>query len=433
MRKSFITIVFLLWTTNYLIAQSGIIQRMMDSVSLSNLIYHIKYLEKPGGHNSRVNFTNGNDSAVLYIKKAFESYKGLSSIRLDTFFIASADTPYRYKPLFNVTAKLTGKKYPNISFVLGAHLDCSASRMGSNIWNQQWRTIKAPGADDNASGVASLLEIARTISDSSNKFNNDYTIYFVAFGAEESGPAYSGGHYGSKLFAHTSRLNNDSLLGMVSIDMIGYNNYFFYQSIVANSQSQWLGKKFLSVDSIYNLGIVMNQPPFASGTGSDHASFWDEGYSAICLIENAWPWNTNQWYQANPFYHTSSDTFNTLNMQLIKKITQLTIAATATLTGNLSNIYEEITNNPIAFSLKQNFPNPFNPSTVIQYSTTKTTHINLEVYDVLGNLVSVILDEEKLPGNYSVEFDGTRLSSGIYFYRLLTDDFNKTMKMILRK
>ena len=88
---------------------------------------------------------------------------------------------------------------------------------------------------------------------------------------------------------------------------------------------------------------------------------------------------------------------------------------------------------PVSFSISQNYPNPFNPITSIEYSIPKTTFISITVYDLLGRDVEQIVNEVKLPGKYSVKFDGTNLPSGVYFYSIKGGDFHQVRKMILVK
>ena len=88
---------------------------------------------------------------------------------------------------------------------------------------------------------------------------------------------------------------------------------------------------------------------------------------------------------------------------------------------------------PNKFELRQNFPNPFNPNTTISYSVQEAKHVSLKVFDVLGNKVQTLLDENKEAGNYEVLFDGNKLTSGIYFYRLKSNDFLETKKLVLMK
>jgi len=97
---------------------------------------------------------------------------------------------------------------------------------------------------------------------------------------------------------------------------------------------------------------------------------------------------------------------------------------------NFSNISSEI---PDKFSLSQNFPNPFNPRTIINYQLSMFSFVSIKVYDVLGNEVVELVNEKQNAGSYSVEFDGSGFASGIYFYRLETGSFVDTKKMTLIK
>jgi len=90
-------------------------------------------------------------------------------------------------------------------------------------------------------------------------------------------------------------------------------------------------------------------------------------------------------------------------------------------------------NVPIAFALQQNYPNPFNPSTTINYSTTKPGNVKLSVYDITGSKVATIVNENKPAGNYSVQFNGANLASGIYLYRLESGSYSASKKFILMK
>ncbi len=85
------------------------------------------------------------------------------------------------------------------------------------------------------------------------------------------------------------------------------------------------------------------------------------------------------------------------------------------------------------FSLNQNYPNPFNPTTSISYQLSESGKVNMKVYDMLGKEVSTLVDENQIEGFYKVNFDASSLSSGIYFYKIQTENFIETKKMILVK
>lgn len=110
-----------------------------------------------------------------------------------------------------------------------------------------------------------------------------------------------------------------------------------------------------------------------------------------------------------------------------------------------SNVVEVEIGSPNKFVLEQNFPNPFNPYTIIRYtipnaiyglssraaSREEGVQVQLKIFDVLGNEVATLVNENKTAGNYEIEFSASNLSSGIYFYKFQAGAFIQTKKMIL--
>ncbi|MBK7160476.1 MAG: T9SS type A sorting domain-containing protein [Ignavibacteria bacterium] len=88
---------------------------------------------------------------------------------------------------------------------------------------------------------------------------------------------------------------------------------------------------------------------------------------------------------------------------------------------------------PDKFKLEQNYPNPFNPVTHLEFGILNLGFVSLKVFDILGKEVAVLVNEKLSPGIYEAEFDGSSLSSGIYFYKLEAGDFIETKRMILLK
>jgi photosystem II stability/assembly factor-like uncharacterized protein len=88
---------------------------------------------------------------------------------------------------------------------------------------------------------------------------------------------------------------------------------------------------------------------------------------------------------------------------------------------------------PNSFALNQNYPNPFNPTTNIEFALTKATHVKLTVFNSTGTEVATLVNEKLSIGSYKVDFNGSNLASGVYFYKLQTSDFVQTKKMILVK
>ncbi len=88
---------------------------------------------------------------------------------------------------------------------------------------------------------------------------------------------------------------------------------------------------------------------------------------------------------------------------------------------------------PKTFSLEQNYPNPFNPSTKIKFAIPRESHVTLKVYDILGQEVTTLVNEVVQPGYHEILYVGSRLTSGVYFYRLVSDDYASIKKFILLK
>jgi hypothetical protein len=85
----------------------------------------------------------------------------------------------------------------------------------------------------------------------------------------------------------------------------------------------------------------------------------------------------------------------------------------------------------LQFALYQNYPNPFNPVTNFEFRIAEFGFVHLKIYDILGNEVGVLVNEEKEPGEYKIQFNAEGLSSGVYFYKLTAGEYSQTKKMIL--
>ena len=171
---------------------------------------------------------------------------------------------------------------------------------------------------------------------------------------------------------------------------------------------------------------------------------WVVNWSGIMKTNNnGLTWDTLQIFSAWEDRNTNMELFDLNNSYLINlnhiyKTTDgwVTYSIVDSIVTDIEQDKNQIT--PTDFELYQNYPNPFNPSTRIIFeipgqARNDNTHVILKVYDVLGNEVATLVNEYKPVGVYDVDFDGSGLSSGIYFYKLHTGDFTKTNKMILLK
>jgi photosystem II stability/assembly factor-like uncharacterized protein len=209
------------------------------------------------------------------------------------------------KPYINVVATITGKVYPNGEYLITAHYD---DYSGSP-------QTYAPGADDNASGTAAVLEAASIMKD----YGFKYTVKFVCVTAEEQGLI------GSYIYAGKARSQGASINGVLNFDMITYDgNQDGHIDVHTDSSSLNLADLFISSLSDYGLGLTARKIIINNGVDySDHASFWEYGYRAILGIEDD--------YDFNPYYHTTGDKITAFDTTYFRKFCQAGLASLASL------------------------------------------------------------------------------------------------------
>ena len=152
-----------------------------------------------------------------------------------------------------------------------------------------------------------------------------------------------------------------------------------------------------------------------------------------CLAATTW-WCAFDWYTCQ-----QSTSYNTFGLFHMDRTTARPVAAAFADTclryyTNLMTLgveEKQPATVPTSFALDQNFPNPFNPTTVINFQVPVVTNVRVAVYDVLGREIAVLVNERKAPGSYNVPFDGSALSSGVYFCRLTAGGQHATKKMLL--
>lgn len=227
----------------------------------------------------------------------------------------------------NVIATLKGKNSFSVkerTFIISAHYDSSASN------EIDWNPIlsSAPGANDNASGVAAMLEAARILSEAQHLNLN--SIKFVAFGASEVG------YLGSQIFSFESFQRKDQIAAVINLDTTGGNFKRDQIDLIANSDSEWLGRSVSVINSWEKIGLKINEKIVPTPFAGDHKPFWDLEYSAVTLTESIFPNQDSDGYEANRYRHTYQDTFDKVNLNLIRKVCQLTVAVSFQL-ANLSD------------------------------------------------------------------------------------------------
>ena len=210
----------------------------------------------------------------------------------------------------------------NRIFIICAHYDTQAVREPN--WNPL--TSTAPGANDNGTGVAAMLEIAYLLS----RYEYDHELRFIALGGEELGFLGSRHYVGE---ASTTRENSETdsvavpekIVGVINLDMLGFNWKSDLVEIVTNNDSAWISRALTIANTWYNIGLKTRRAQDEFIDISSHKPFWDADYDAVTLTESSTPWRDSQNYDANPFYHTSNDTADKVNFGLVRKVTQLVL------------------------------------------------------------------------------------------------------------
>ena len=223
---------------------------------------------------------------------------------------------------YNVIGTLQGTDPDAGYYIICAHYDATGVRT-SGGWD--WLHDPAPGADDNASGVALVLESARLLA--GQRF--PWSIRFIAWSGEELGLL------GSQAYADIAGERDDKILGVFNFDMIGFNNLKQRLELVTNPGSRWMVEEMGAVAERYEIGLTIDVLEDSGARLSDHAPFWARGYDAILGIENYLPTDSRTYgvqegiYRVNSQYHSTIDVPDSLNWELVRQTTQLAVATLA--------------------------------------------------------------------------------------------------------
>jgi Zn-dependent M28 family amino/carboxypeptidase len=282
-----------------------------------------------GPRHGRINFLQLEEKA-RYIEETFRSF-GLQT--------AIQEVPFRGRRYRNLIATLEGAAVDGPRLLLGAHYDAFPG---------------TPGADDNASGVAVLLEAARL----ARHWRPAVTVEFVAFTLEEFQDLFGFILIGSRHFTRKARQEGHEYRGALILESVGYTareegsqrtpplvkvaapRRGDFLAVVANRRSRPLMEDFCAAASkgSPDLPLVFCQVPLSGylvpqARLSDHASFWSRGYPALMLTDTA--------MFRNPHYHRAGDTVATLDFSFMAKVTRAVVGALHMLAGNLSETNTE--------------------------------------------------------------------------------------------
>jgi len=280
--------------------KEALTNKFNSEINADSLKSVVTWLQQMG---TRFALAENRRSVAIRIKKRFERL-GYTNVRLDSFQINKIyrNVTYYQNWQYNVIASITGSVYPDSICIIGGHYD--------NILKTGDPFTSAPGANDNASGVAAVLEIARVFK--TNSFEPDNTIEFIAFGAEELGL------FGSYFYADYARINSKKIKLMLNNDMIAFNpslnkadwsvNIMDYDnSHNLRKEAEVISGRFTDLKT-YNYNTYNKQ--------SDSYPFFVNGFKALFFISAS----------SDPYYHTADDTVDKYNFEFCREIVKLNCA-----------------------------------------------------------------------------------------------------------
>ena len=278
---------------------------LVDAVSGERIMRTIQDLQDFG---TRAFYLNSSEEAASYIFGRFQAMN---------IAVEYQELMAGVHSVKNVVATIPGASAETPQFLFGAHYD-SENKDVRTVSDGQ--TLPAPGADDDASGVACVVELARVLSN----LRLQNTVRFVAFGAEENGYDSSGRLAGSMSYVESEKAKGISYDACWILDMIGYGGGSEnHTMIITNENSARLGSDMQEMVGALGIELLIEIENNSALINSDHASFWSAGYPAVLLIESD---PTTGVFQFNPYYHSTEDTVDKLSEGQIVAVAQGLVA-----------------------------------------------------------------------------------------------------------
>ena len=367
------------------------IRSLMDSVSVDSIKASIAHLSSY--HNRRY------DSRYIWEVQDWlvSRYKQMcfDTVALHDFPIPDTDI----ETADNILAIKWGTKTPEEYVICGAHYDS---------WNSDGAdpdTIRSPGADDNASGVAGILETARLLSN----YTFDRTLIFANWCAEEIGLI------GSAAYAADCAEARMDIVGYFNLDMIGYlkEGTDMHVHLMYTTQDSLIANYVYNLSHIYFPDMPIRQNWLAWGD-SDYSSFNRNGYAAIHPFEDV--------HASSPFIHTRNDVLglSVNNMNQAKRFTELNLGLVATLAGLNHDGVSENEENQVAI-----YPNPAQDAVNI---LTEDGLQRVEIYNLLGQAIETF----EMNGEDQITIHTSQYNSGIYMVRITTESRVVSKQLIVK-
>lgn len=372
--------------------ENPMIRHLMEQVSKDSIEATIDHMQSY--HTRRW------DSQMVYEVQdwlyATYSGMGIDSVFLHDFEFVHNDTLFGSSD--NVIAIQRGLVYPDEYVVCGAHYDSYNNSPGHPD------SLRAPGADDNASGSAGIIETARLLS----RCTFERSIMYCAWAAEEVNLR------GSAAFAKECNENQVDIVGYFNLDMIGYleEGLDLEVDLIYVNRDSTLANYIYGFSDVYYPEMPIRQSWMAHGD-SDFSSFNRNQYAAVHLFERT--------RHYSPFIHTTSDVLGVSvnNMDQAKRFTELNLGLVATLAGLISDGVDEVAEGELAI-----YPNPASGLITVKGGSMR----EVSVYNMMGQKVishSCIGEECRMDVGFLVP--------GVYFVQVSGEDGSSTMGKLVKE
>ena len=384
----------------------SVIAWYVGKVNADSIQSYMQSLEDMG---TRFCLADNRRDVSMWIKNKFLEF-GYPEVRLDSFLLDRWYGSSFYRTWqYNVVCQLTGYERPDEIYIVGGHHDAIVPSSSNPF-------VIAPGADDNASGTAAAIEIARIMKQ--YNYYPEATIKFITFAAEELGL------HGSWHYANKAKSENKSIKMMLNNDMISYCTLPQEQwkiRFVKYPNSLWVTNLAHYITQNYTILNAVETTQYSQQ--SDSYPFYFNGFHTIFFIED----------QFTPFYHTINDLVSTTNKEYAAEVVKISLGML--IHENGPGLHTGIEQPPLKSlsALYQNFPNPFPDKTSIKYSVSEPTWISLKVYDASGREVAVLHDGMQEAGSHWVTFNALTLPQGIFYCQLRTGTETSTIKLAVSR
>lgn len=369
--------------------------------------------------------TRNNKDISEYLVQKLQNY-GVVNARIDSFYKSGNSwlignySCYMY----NVKGRIEGNVSPDSTIIIGAHLDAISYDNNYHLYNQ------CPGADDNASGIAVMIEMARIIH--LHQLTPELSIDFMGYDGEELGL------FGSAYDAQNRQDSSEIVTVMLNNDMVGYqpNDNPWELMLYWYDNATDIAEKMAEFCENYTeiTPIIANETDNEMNEYSDSYPYFQRDYKAIFTCEKTF----------SPYYHSLNDSVGFCNFAYTADIARMNFAALfdfARLTMPIdtsenidtTEIPNSISNFASALSGVILYPNPANERIQLQFILSEATALSISFTDITGRTMEQFPETAYGYGVNHIAIDCSSFPTGLYFCHIRGKEYSKTLKWVVHR